>query len=137
MSYSPYGSHRPIDVLVGKTIESIKEAGGTSLTFKTTDGLEYHMEHMQSCCEDVSLEDVAGDLNDLIGSPVLTAYEESDTSLPPRNTGYTSDSYTWTFYRLSTIKGTVTLRWYGTSNGYYGEDVDFMLVKGEDGFQHV
>jgi hypothetical protein len=83
----------------------------------------YRMYHYQYCCEDVRIEDIVGDVEDLIGHPLLVAECVSKCDTPP------SEIYseTWTFYKLTTIKGSVTLRWYGTSHGY-SEEVNFVLM---------
>lgn len=80
----------------------------------------YTLEHYQDCCESVFLEDVCGNINDLLDTPILLANEVTSRDNPKGN----PESFTWTFYTLSTIKGTITLRWYGESNGYYSEGVD-------------
>jgi hypothetical protein len=110
--------------LTGKTLTTIENTGD-ELVFTTDTGDRYKLYHEQDCCENVSIEDVIGDLGDLVGAPLLMAEEVSGADEPPPADGYAPESYTWTFYKFATTKGYVTVRWYGESNGYYSEDVDF------------
>ena len=77
--------------------------------------------------------DIAGDLLDLIGRPILLAEEviyERENPSGVEIPAY-QDGFTWTFYKLSTMAGSVTIRWYGQSNGYYSERVTFKQVHGD------
>jgi hypothetical protein len=114
-----------ISELKGKTIAAIEKTED-EIKFALTNGELYRMYHSQDCCEQVYIEDIVGDLEDLIGSEVLKA-EESSNSDDPKDPEY-DESHTWTFYSIATIKGYVTIRWYGTSNGYYSESVDFEKI---------
>lgn len=126
----------PFSDLVGKTITSVDglERHNGSVDFFTSDGSRYRMEHHQDCCESVSIEDVSGDVNDLVNAVVLMADESSNSDQQPgQEIGeYYGDSFTWTFYRLQTNKGFVLIRWYGSSNGYYGEGVSFEKYEDKD-----
>lgn len=116
--------------LEGLTIHSIEGKVGSDRVVFHTSGGTYQMSHYQYCCEGVSVQDIAGDLDDLLGTAVLRAEESTSAENPPDYTPptYGQDSFTWTFYRITTIKGTVVIRWYGESNGYYSESVDFEKV---------
>ena len=74
--------------------------------------------------------DIVGDLIDLIGNPILMAEEVSNEGENPIGVKVPEyqDSFTWTFYKLATIKGSVTISWYGESNGYYNESVSFAAI---------
>ena len=111
-----------VEVLKGKTLASLVNEGD-ELVFKTTDGETYRMYHEQDCCEHVRIEDIVGDLEDLVGSEILIA-EEVEGESPADFEAY--ESYTWTFYKFATRKGYVDLRWLGESNGYYSEGVSFI-----------
>lgn len=112
-----------VSELLGKTIVDIANNNDEELVFKTEDGKVYKMFHDQDCCESVQIEEIIGNLADLIASPVLMAEEVSQED------ENASESGTWTFYKFATIKGYVTIRWYGSSNGYYSESVDFVEVQ--------
>ncbi len=128
--------------LIGKTVTEIRKTDD-EIYFNCSDGSEYKMWHNQNCCESVSIDDICGDLSDLENSPITMAEEVTNTSSVTKNYDtdekkvegdwpdgiplpeYGSESYTWTFYKLATNKGSVTIRWYGSSNGYYSESVEF------------
>ena len=121
-----------IKELIGKTIVSIvgMEEGSEEIVFTTLDGKQYKMYHEQDCCESVTIDDVCGDVMVLIGSPLLSVEERvSDENPPDVKDIEWQDSFTWTFYHFSTIKGYLDLRWYGESNGYYSERVDFEEIE--------
>lgn len=115
-----------ISDLIGKTVSKIDKSDNV-IDFYTESGGHYQMYHIQDCCEGVYVEDIIGDLNDLIGSPILKASEDTNSETNPDGVVKEyQESFTWTFYNLATIKGYVTIRWYGGSNGYYSERVDFV-----------
>ena len=120
--------------LIGKTIKSFNLSDDkTTLDIFCEDGSSYSMYHEQDCCESVWLDDIIGDeLNDLLGTEVNVAEERTnrDSDIKPKEEGYYLDnSVTWTFYEIGTQSGRVTLRWCGTSNGYYSESVNFVRTK--------
>ena len=115
--------------LVGMTMLSVEQIGYDIIRFTSNEGRTFELFHAQSCCEIVEIESVIGDLSDLIGVPILLAEEMSSEEAPSDYVHeYEPESQTWTFYKLRTIKGSVDIRWFGSSNGYYSESVDFEEV---------
>lgn len=121
------GRYAPdIKDLIGRTFTVVAgEKDGDILIFKN-DKEVFTFCHDQDCCECVSINDITGSLQDLVGYPILFA-EESTSNEP--NTG---DSCTWTFYKFATIKGWVDIRWLGESNGYYSESVNLRYDRYEN-----
>ena len=121
--------------MAGRTFEAVVlDDQKQSLAFIDTDGVRWEFLHNQDCCEAVDIEDVCGDLEDLVGTPLLQAEEvvhsEGDEGCPPATVDV-YESYTWTFYKFGTVNGRVTVRWFGSSNGYYSERVDLSVSLGE------
>lgn len=116
------------NALQGLVLENILTDGHDEvLYFVMGDGNVYQMWHEQDCCEHVSIEDVVGDLRDLKGHVIVTAEEVADSEEESKDS---YESCTWTFYKIGTSRGDVTIRWFGSSNGYYAEGVSFGRMKG-------
>jgi len=123
MSWNLWDKEAEISTMLGCVFDKIEgaEDGSDEIKFYENGVERFRMYHTQDCCEHVRLEDTAGDIADLIGSPILEAECVTNSEDDPPEY---ADSWTWTFYKLGTIKGHVTLRWLGESNGYYSESVD-------------
>lgn len=117
-----------LDLMKNKTFSKVF-ATDHEMIFETEDGEQFEFSHIQDCCEDVHIEDIVGDLDDLVGTPLLQADEVTDNI-------YTGDEpvdvYEYTFYNFATIKGYVTVRWLGDSNGYYSTSVDMFYRSKQD-----
>lgn len=69
--------------LKGKTIVSVEgNVGDLVLTLTDSDGVRYEFYHDQDCCETVEIEDISGDISDIIGSPILVAEETISNENP-------------------------------------------------------
>jgi hypothetical protein len=121
-----YWNTNNVNELIGKTLSDIKvNRDHDEITFVCQDDSEYLMYHDQDCCETVTIDDVSGDIMDLVGSPITLAEESSEAGVDSE----WGDSSTWTFYRFATVKGYVDIKWFGSSNGYYSESVNFKQTK--------
>lgn len=110
--------------LKGKVITQIEgDKNSEELWFHCSDGSVYKMYHEQDCCENVSIEDIDGDLSRIIGKQILIAEETSSGD------DFEYGTCTWTFYKLGNNVDTVTIRWYGESNGYYSESANFVMIE--------
>lgn len=134
------GGILPIKDMLGRTPRAVTVTD-EQLTFIFDDGAVYEFNHQQDCCEHVYIEDICGDLSDLVGLPILEAYESSSdgSSGKPEQRPFwepddpttisSDDSSTWTFYCFGNHKTRVTVRWLGESNGYYSESVHHYLTE--------
>ncbi|MGL5714376.1 MAG: DUF7448 domain-containing protein [Paraclostridium sp.] len=108
--------------LVGAKILSINNGtNDSSMLAIVTDKGTVDFVHEQDCCESVYLESGFDDLEKMVVETILFA-EEVYEDRPPLDEF--EDSFTWTFYKISTINHDCTLRFYGCSNGYYSESVE-------------
>lgn len=113
----------PFEAMKGLTLKRVAiDPKEQEIHFYSECGRHFCSWHEQDCCESVTIEDICGDLDWLIGAPLVTCEERTNQEI---NSQHGNDSETWTFYEMATIKGSVTIRWFGTSNGYYSESVDF------------
>ncbi len=117
--------NKSLEKIVGKIPVSITgDVHDDELKMVFSDGTSCRWYHEQECCEQVVIEDITGDFLDLIGRPLLVADERVSEGDEPSD----FESHTWTFYTFRSFRGSVDVRWHGSSNGYYSERVYFEFL---------
>ena len=111
-----------INKIIGKTPVAIygMKQYSEKITFRFEDGIELELYHKEDCYEEVALEDINGNTKALLDTPIIRFDEKT---VETENVG------TATFYTIRTRKGSVDLRWVGTSNGNYSERVAVKLIE--------
>ena len=117
-----------LEEIIGKKIILVEglEKDSDEVIFHLENGDKWKMYHEQDCCEYVWLEDIIGNIDNILNSEVLRFDEKCQND---DEAGENDMSETYTFYTIATSKGYLDLRWHGTSNGYYSESVDFKKLK--------
>ena len=114
-----------LNKLIGKVPDQVigkKNDGEFIIIFEC--GSKLRLYHSKECCEQFWLEDIVGEIDDLIGNPLSICEEVSTKGSIPVDS---YNSQTWTYYKFATIKGYVDLRFIGESNGYYSESCDIEI----------
>lgn len=118
--YNMYLPNTTIDVLIGQTLSKV-DVQDNELTFYVDNKPAFWSYHMQDCCESVTLMNTMGNIDDIVGTPIISVCQEIFDGPEPED----ADHYTWTAQTIETEKGSVRFEWLGESNGYYSEDVHF------------
>lgn len=89
---------------------------GSDVDLTFDDGSSVRFYSVQDCCNDMYIEDGADDVPSLIGEVVTICESVSDADAPEGVEIECAQEYEeWTFLKINHV----TLRWFGTSNGYY------------------
>ena len=117
-----------LEEIIGKKIVLVEglEIDSEDVIFHLENGDKWKMYHDQCCCENVWLEDINGNVDNILNSEVLRFDEKCENDYEAEEDDM---SGTYTFYTIATTKGYLDLRWHGTSNGNYSERVDFEKLK--------
>ena len=124
-----------LESLKGKVFTSVETDKQNYIRFYLSKDAWFYLCHEQEASESVFIESIEGDLQDLIDSPILMAEEVVQPNLPALRKADDYDNYpswTWTFSKFATVKGHVTIRWYGASDGNYSEEVDLFYIKSKE-----
>jgi len=120
-----YDNEHIMKLMQGRFVQDILvDRENEEITFLFLD-CKVKLHHHQDCCESVVIDDINGDFEDLNRTILLVAEERVSDEPEEGDKAYDSD--TWTFYTFRSLKGSVDVKWHGSSNGYYSESVNISV----------
>lgn len=115
------------------TIHNVTITGNDTVILTLDNEVHFVLTHERDCCETVEVCDTDNDdfksLRELVGSKLISIEEVVGVDCSDEPPCFVDVSSTWTFYNIKTTTDVVQLRWFGTSNGYYSEQVDVRWAK--------
>lgn len=115
-----------IEDLKGKVIESIVcDKDGQFINFKTEDGYQYSMKHIQDENEICYIDDIDGKLENLIFKEVVDCECRKES-----NANYTD-------FKIDVDNAYATIEWYSSGESYYNKDIVINKTRSPRGYNEI
>lgn len=119
-----------IDDLKGKVIESIVcDKDGQFINFKTEDGYQYCMKHIQDENEICYIDDIDGKLENLIFKEVVDCECRKESNA--------NNQVLYTDFKIEVDNAYATIGWYSSGESYYNKDIAINKTRSPRGYNEI
>ena len=119
-----------IEDLKGKVIESIVcDKDGQFINFKTEDGYQYSMKHIQDENEICYIDNIDGKLENLIFKEVVDCEYRKDSTV--------NNEVLYTDFKIEVDNAYVTIKWYSSGESYYNKEIIIDKTRSPRGYDEI
>lgn len=119
-----------IEDLKGKVIESIVcDKDGQFINFKTEDGYQYSMKHIQDENEIYYIDNIDGKLENLIFKEVIDCECRKESNA--------NNEVLYTDFKIEVDNAYATIEWYSSGESYYNKDIVINKTRSPRGYNEI
>lgn len=119
-----------IEDLKGKVIESIVcDKDGQFINFKTEDGYQYSMKHIQDENEICYIDNIDGKLENLIFKEVVDCECRKESNA--------NNEVLYTDFKIDVDNAYATIEWYSSGESYYNKDIIINKTRSPRGYNEI
>lgn len=119
-----------IEDLKGKVIESIVcDKDGQFINFKTEDGCQYSMKHIQDENEICYIDNIDGKLENLIFKEVVDCECRKESNA--------NNEVLYTDFKIEVDNAYATIEWYSSGESYYNKDIIINKTRSPRGYNEI